>query len=229
MTATISGGEDTDASMPVEVSNEALSRPLLVTDMLRRLFLFGPSDTVLGLAFAAAEANGGTASLAGAVVALNEAIDAGIEGGEEWMSNLAVEWTRLIVGPAQTPAVPYASFYLSESKLVMTEETLAVRRQYLNAGLALHGAVHLPDDHLGIELDFLYFLEREIVIAEALGDVVAATAARARCIEFVDGHLGRWVPNFADQLSAATSSAFVQAIAATTLALLESTGSAHQA
>ena len=220
---------EVDVSAPVEVSNEALSRPLLVTDMLRRLFLFGPSEAVFGLALAASDAKGGSSSLASAVVALCETIEVGIDGGEEWTTDLAVEWTRLIVGPAATPAVPYASFYLSQTRLVMTEETMAVRRQYLDAGLALHNDVRLPDDHLGIELDFLYFLEREIVIADALGDGTKGTAARARCVEFVDGHLAQWVPSFAAHLSGATTFSFVHAVVATLLALVEDTGAASQA
>jgi TorA maturation chaperone TorD len=228
MTRTDQQAVEADVSMPVEVSNEALSRPLLITDMLRRLFLFGPNEAVLGLALAAADAKGGSASLASTVVALCDAIEEGIDGGEKWMSDLAVEWTRLIVGPAQTPAVPYASFYLTETRLVMTEETLAVRRQYLEAGLALHSDVRLPDDHLGIELDFLYFLEREIVIAEALGDVTKVTGARARCVEFVDGHLAQWVPRFASDLSGATTFAFVQAVVASLLALLSDAGNTSQ-
>ena len=220
MTAANQEAARSDASVPVEVNNEALSRPLLVTDMLRRLFLFGPSEAVLGLALAAADAQGGSAALAGAVAGLCDAIDEGIDTGENWMSDLAVEWTRLVVGPAQTPVVPYASCYLSESRLVMTEETLAVRRQFLEAGLALHKDVRLPDDHLGIELDFLYFLEREIVIAEALGDDAKVAATRARRDEFVDGHLVKWLPRFVADLSAASTFAFVHAVSATLLALL---------
>lgn len=217
-----------DAGVPVEVSVDALSRPLLITDMLRRLFLFGPGEAVLGLALAAGEATGGSTALACAVDTLCAAIESGIEGGEQWSSDLAVEWTGLIVGPAQIPAVPYASFYLSETRLVMTEETLAVRRQYLGAGLALHSQVRLPDDHLGIELDFLWFLEREIAIAQALGDVVKSTEMRARCVEFVDGHLAKWVPRFVADLSAASTSAFVHAVSATLLALLNDLGAAPQ-
>lgn len=228
MTEMVQGAVRADVGVPVEVSNEALSRPLLITDMLRRLFLFGPSEAVLGLALAAAEANGGSGSLASAVTALCDAIDTGIEGGEEWMSDLSVEWTRLIVGPAQTPAVPYASFYLSETRLVMTEETLAVRRQYLDAGLALHHDVRLPDDHLGIELDFLYFLEREIVIAGALGDVSKAGETRARCVEFVGGHLAKWAPRFAADLINASRFDFVHAVTATLLALLHDLGTESQ-
>ncbi|MFN3406991.1 MAG: molecular chaperone TorD family protein [Caldimicrobium sp.] len=33
--------------------------------------------------------------------------------------------------------MPYASFYLSESRSLMTEETIDIRRRYLEAGMAV--------------------------------------------------------------------------------------------
>ena len=196
------------------------SRPLLAIDLLRRLFLFGPSDEVLGLALTAAEAPGGTPALANAVDALRIATEAGIDAGEPWMNELAVEFTRLIVGPAETPAVPYASFYLSPSRLVMTEETLAVRRQYVDAGVARRSDVRIPDDHLGLELDFVYFLEREIALAQASGDDDTAQTLCGRRADFVRGHMSQWVPRFASDVLGATSHDFVRAAVALLLALL---------
>jgi TorA maturation chaperone TorD len=205
-----------------------LSRPLLAIDMLRRCFLSGPDATVLGLALAAADADGGSAALASAADALRDAIDSKIGEDEQWISDVAVEWTRLVVGPAATPAVPYASYYLSSTQLVMTEQTLAVRRQYLDAGLALRSGVRLPDDHLGIELDFLFFLERTIAVAESRGNLSEAAAVRSRRADFVDGHLAQWVPRFAADLSGATKDAVIHAIVATLLALISDIHSASQ-
>lgn len=195
------------------------SQPLLAIDLLRRLFLFGPSDEVLGLALTAAEAPGGSPALANAVDALRIATETGIDAGERWMNELAVEFTRLIVGPAQTPAVPYASFYLSPSRLVMTEETLAVRRQYVDAGVARRIDVRIPDDHLGLELDFVYFLEREIALAQAVGDDDRVQALRGRRADFVRGHMSQWVPRFASDVLGATSHDFIRAAVALLFAL----------
>jgi TorA maturation chaperone TorD len=196
------------------------SQRLLTIDLLRRLFLFGPSDEVLGLALAAVEAPGGSPALAKAADALRIATEAGIDAGGRWTNELAAEFTRLTVGPAQTPAVPYASFYLSPSRLVMTEETLAVRRRYVDAGVARRGDVRIPDDHIGIELDFLYFLERDAALAQADGDDATAQAARGRRADFVRGHLSQWVPRFAADILGATSHDFIRAAVALLLALL---------
>jgi len=169
-------------------------RAVLAVDLLRRLFLFGPSDEVLGLALTAAESAGGSPALATAVDALRVATESGIDAGERWRIELAAEFARLMVGPAETPAVPYASFYLSPSRLVMTEETLAVRRRYLDAGVARRSDVRIPDDHLGLELDFVYFLEREIALAQASGDDDTAQALYGRRADFVRNHMSQWVP-----------------------------------
>ena len=43
----------------------------------------------------------------------------------------------------------------------MTEETLVVRALYLNAGMVVQNLHRVPDDHLGIELEFLYWLTQQ--------------------------------------------------------------------
>ncbi|MEK7438633.1 MAG: molecular chaperone TorD family protein [Pseudomonadota bacterium] len=210
-----------EGSPPAVATDQMVrSRPLLAIDLLRRLFLFGPSDEVLGLALTAAEATGGSPALANAVDALRVATEVGIDAGDGWIDELAVEFTRLIVGPAQTPAVPYASFYLSPSRLVMTEDTLVIRRQYADAGVARRNDVRIPDDHLGLELEFLYFLEREIALARANGDDQTVQVLCGRRTGFVCGHMLQWVPRFASDVLGATSHDFIRAAVTLLLALL---------
>ena len=43
----------------------------------------------------------------------------------------------MLVGPGETPVVPYGSFYLSPTRNLMTEETMGVRAMYLDAGMAV--------------------------------------------------------------------------------------------
>ena len=40
----------------------------------------------------------------------------------------------------------------------MQEETVAVRRKYLEAGLLIHPDSSFPEDHIGAELEFIYYL-----------------------------------------------------------------------
>ena len=48
---------------------------------------------------------------------------------DEYVEDLALEFARLFIGPENPPAIPYASFYLSESKTVMTDVTSDVRKR----------------------------------------------------------------------------------------------------
>jgi TorA maturation chaperone TorD len=52
---------------------------------------------------------------------------------------------------------------------LMSEETLAVRKKYLEAGVGLKDLYQVPDDHIGIELEFLYYLIREAIASMKTG------------------------------------------------------------
>ena len=122
---------------------------------------------------------------------------------EEYQEELSVEFARLFLGPIRPVAIPYASYYLSESRLLNTEETLEVRRKYLESGMAIKELFRVPDDHIGIELEFLCYLTSEIFCAhEAGGGQGRVSALETARDEFVHGHFLRWVPAFADRLVA---------------------------
>lgn len=121
---------------------------------------------------------------------------------EEYQEELSVEFARLFLGPIKPVAVPYASYYLSESRLLNTEETLEVRRKYLESGMAIKELFSVPDDHIGIELEFLYYLISEIICAHEAGAQERVSALEIARDEFVNGHFLRWVPAFTDGLVA---------------------------
>lgn len=121
---------------------------------------------------------------------------------EEYQEELSVEFARLFLGPIKPVAIPYASYYLSESRLLNTEETLEVRRKYLESGMAIKELFSVPDDHIGIELEFLCYLTSEIICAQEVGDQKRVRASEITRDEFVHGHLLRWVPTFTDRLVA---------------------------
>ena len=119
---------------------------------------------------------------------------------EEYQEELSVEFARLFLGPIKPVAIPYASYYLSESRLLNTEETLEVRRKYLESGMAIKELFSVPDDHIGIELEFLCYLTSEIICAQEVGDQERVRALKIARDEFANGHFLRWVPVFADRL-----------------------------
>ena len=72
------------------------------------------------------------------------AAEVGLAEDAQFGDRLRIEYTRLFEGPGQMPAVPFASFHLSRSKALMTQDTLLVRGRYLEAGLAVEALNRVP-------------------------------------------------------------------------------------
>ncbi|WPC67593.1 molecular chaperone TorD family protein [Rhodoferax ferrireducens] len=188
----------------------ALRGQLVIYDLLRRLFLTGPSPDLLEAIVAVDRVSLSLPShLDHDFETMQAVVGENIERLPSWDESLLVEFTRLMVGPGETPVVPYGSFYLSPTRNLMTEETMGVRTMYLDAGMAVQNLNRIPDDHLGIELEFLYCLTQKV--AEETGE------ARARLLEhrerFLRDHYSKWVPEFAVALERAATELFFRTIA----------------
>lgn len=193
----------------------ALDAQVLLLDLLRRLFLHGPNPGLVDAlaATAAIDAADWPPATAEALQQMRQALAARGDGTDALL-DLEVEFTRLTIGPFEIPALPYASFYLSPSRALMTDETLDVRRRYLQAGVAVRELDHTPDDHLGVELEFLHFLSLQALQAATRGDAAAQALALQRRGEFMREHASRWLPCFAQALFEATNEALFRAAAA---------------
>ncbi len=101
-------------------------------------------------------------------------------------------FNKLFVGPMALQAPPYASYYLEAEPQLMGESTLKVRRIYDLAGLVSPLQGHLPDDHLGVELDAALGLL-------SMADNLDAEEPRALWRYFLHEHLKTWLPQFLNQ------------------------------
>lgn len=117
-----------------------------------------------------------------------------------WKEELAVEFARLFVGPKNPPAVPYASFYLSESRTLMTDETVTVRKRYLAAGMVVRNLYSIPDDHIGTELEFVYDLTGRIIRLFEEGQREEASRLLEIRSDFIRKHMALWVPLFVEKV-----------------------------
>ncbi|MBE3587610.1 MAG: molecular chaperone TorD family protein [Thermoanaerobacteraceae bacterium] len=107
------------------------------------------------------------------------------------------DFNRLFVGPGPLLAPPYGSAYLNPQRLLMQEETLAVRRFYRRYGLAPREPGSLPDDFLPVELEFAAYLlgraGRALERGEGGEHVRWMDAYRL----FLHRHMGPWIAPFA--------------------------------
>ena len=132
---------------------------------------------------------------------------------DEWLEELAIEYARLFIGPKNPPAVPYASFYLSESRSLMTDETIDVRKRYLEAGMAVKNLYSIPDDHIGIELEFIYYLTKKIIELFEQGEREDASRLFEIRSDFLSKHITLWIPFFTDRILDSTQEDFYKGAA----------------
>ncbi len=90
------------------------------------------------------------------------------------------------------------------------EETVAVRRKYLEAGLLIHPDSSFPEDHIGAELEFLYFLCQRAAMAE--GEAGQSSSFQNQR-EFLRDHLAVWIAPFCDRLFSAAGSSYFRGAA----------------
>ncbi|MEZ5010497.1 MAG: molecular chaperone TorD family protein [Bacteroidales bacterium] len=97
---------------------------------------------------------------------------------------------KLFGGLGSPKAPPYESVYLSEEHLVFQQQTLEVRKIYESYGWrsSLNGKV--PDDHLGIELQFLNLLLEKY---HEIDDTICHKELATDINKFIDLHLSKWI------------------------------------
>ena len=139
--------------------------------------------------------------------------------GAEAANRIRDDFNALFIGPHNLKAVPWASVYLTEEQLVMTEPTLAIRDFYRRYGVEIHTGEHEPDDHIGLQLAF---------IAHLLGNILDAveqdqpyetwlTAIQA----FLTHHVLTWSGRFLDVMEEAAATDFNKGLAQLTRTTLE--------
>ncbi len=176
-----------------------LKAELLALNLLRQVFLKEPDRKLLeGIGKIDLGSEGQPER--GGLKEMRDSVQQNESRLDDWIEQLSLEFARLFIGPANPPAIPFASFYLSENHSLMTEETMAVRKQYLEAGLALKYLYQMPDDHIAIELDFLYYLtERFLELSEIGKHTEAENFLRLRH-HFLMDHFILWAPAFAKRI-----------------------------
>lgn len=114
------------------------------------------------------------------------------------LRELAVDFTRLFVGPYSPPAPPYGSIYLEAERKVMGDSTVDAASRYSRFGIQTAGSFRDVPDHIAAELEFMFFLihrEVEFLVAE---DCTGAGNIIYEQNRFLNDHLNAWIPEFTD-------------------------------
>lgn len=159
------------------------------------------------------------------------ASEAAVEGLNRWHDSQSAGETaeaierdhdRLYGVSAVALVPPYESVHREVEGLVFGETTLQVRREYLEFGLRVPEPNRVPDDHIGLEFDFVsQALLRAVECADhddAAGRAAALEAAR----RFLGEHLLVWAPATLERAREAARTEFMAGLALLSLAVLES-------
>lgn len=144
----------------------------------------------------------------------SEAIQQGMAEVEAYLSDpanataeahdaLLWDYTRMFIGPGKLAAPPWESAYSNEERLLFQEQTLQVRQVFRSYGLVLATAPSNPEDHIGLELDFMYHtcrlaMEQAPRLVQILNDQQ----------DFLNEHLLAWAPDFAADVVKSANTGF---------------------
>ncbi len=122
----------------------------------------------------------------------------------ETITELEVEYARIFLaaGVAQgRVAFPYESVYTSKKHLLSQESCDDVAMIYAAKGLKARPDMYrIPDDHAGLEFEYMQRLCQEAVTALEAGDDAGLADSCREQERFFDEHLKNWVPVFAEDI-----------------------------
>jgi len=135
--------------------------------------------------------------------------DAGAE------DELAIEYTRLFDAGASGPPCPLYGGLYGGARMKTMEEAV---RFYNHFGLTLSGEPRELPDHLVTQLEFLHYLAyREV---EALQQEIDPGPYQRAQRDFIERHLGSWVPKLCQRLEKEEAAPYFKAVLENLAALL---------
>lgn len=108
------------------------------------------------------------------------------------------DYSRLFVGPGNLLAPPWESLYLTKEKLSFAFPALEVREFFRRHGLQSEHNNNKPDDHFGLEMEFISKLiqkERVCLEKENLADALELSKEQ---LLFLQEHVMKWSDSFTD-------------------------------
>lgn len=132
---------------------------------------------------------------------------------EQTSEEVRVDYTRLFIGPGKVLTPPWESVYFSEERLTFQQETLQVREWYRRFGLQVERLYQEPDDHIGLELEFVAHLAKLGLLALEQNDQARFDELRDAQKKFITEHPGRWAFGWCAQVEAQAHTDFYRGMA----------------
>lgn len=169
-----------------------------VYNVLRHFFYYGPEENNVH-------------ELSSLVAGSLDANKFSKELSAENLGKLKEEYTRLFIGPGKVPISLYETAYRQPEALLMQETTVNLRNQYLASGMVADGIVNLPEDHLAIELEFIYFLATDALKLLQSNDLQELLQNLEKQREFIQGRTD-WIEALVSKVDEYSQSLGINAV-----------------
>ncbi|KYH32995.1 Tat proofreading chaperone DmsD [Moorella mulderi DSM 14980] len=202
--------------MDKELLLEWLQGRELIYSFLARIYQDGPAEDLLA-ALAGEKfleelaASSRNEELAAGCRKMQAELTARASDLEAYRQELQEDYNRLFFGPGHLEAPPWESVYRSKEHLLFGEETLAVREFYRSFGLESKKKNREPDDHLGLEMEFMAWLSQAAAAKVQAGEDASEFLQGQR--RFLKEHLEQWVPALCSDIQGAARTKFFRGLA----------------
>ena len=143
---------------------------------------------------------------------------------KELLENLAIEYTRLFVGPGKHIS-PHESVHHKkegvQSGQLWGELTAQVKNIIESSGLEYESEYTGMPDHISVELEYMQRVIRREVQAWENEDEVTARLCQKNEKKFVDEHLLGWIPDFCEKVIKTAEMPFYREMARLTRSFIE--------
>lgn len=125
--------------------------------------------------------------------------------GSDPRTDLACDYARVFLSAGVNDGItaePYESVFTSEEHLLMQDARDDALRIYRANGVDVDGSLRLPEDHLGLELEFLSIMAQrtaDVLRAESLDGEELVRLARVQA-GFLKVHILNWIDQLAEKV-----------------------------
>jgi TorA maturation chaperone TorD len=130
-----------------------------------------------------------------------------------FLQNLAAEYASLFLNVGPKPVHLVESVYLGKEPLLYEEPYFDVVRIYQLYGFKKRASFKEPEDHIGVELEFMAHLCDLACASLEQGKKDFGSGYMNNQVEFLDLHLSKWTQKLAEKLRWATRNDFYLALA----------------
>ncbi len=134
------------------------------------------------------------------------------------LESLSVDFAELFLGPYKLLAPPYGSVYFEDNR-IMGDSTIDVRNYYESEGLDI--VIKDAPDHIAVELEFMYYLIAGQIEETRDGSLQAMQSSRKKQFDFLQAHLGGWLPEFVEKVQENARTEFYSRLAGLTHAFVQ--------